>query len=254
MYRDILTNKWVLGGIGFLIVLSVACYFWYQHDTAGERRAADESEELLRQSEAAKKVSDTDSVAEQTMDIVPVESATPTAEKPITEATTEAESNTEAAEQQQSETPTETATDAKVSVSPNGFGPYPEIPEEMGVPKDMEKVFWENISANPKQELLARVRIKLYQQGIQATGATYKQNGLIYPIIKGVRYVEWDTQEHPDGSVERYVTRSTGHPDDNFMRGAKGIVLEADIPSHLKIYTYPDGGIDPYDFLDLSKE
>ncbi len=109
-------------------------------------------------------------------------------------------------------------------------------------------------SVNPEHELLFRVRIKLYQQGIQATGATYLRNGLIYPIIKGVCYVEWDTVEYPDGTVKRYVSRSTGHPDDHFMRGAKGRVLESDIPSHLKIYTYPDGGIDPYEFLNLSKE
>ncbi len=25
MFRDILTNKWVLSGVGFLIVLSIAC-------------------------------------------------------------------------------------------------------------------------------------------------------------------------------------------------------------------------------------
>jgi hypothetical protein len=183
------------------------------------------------------------------MDIVPAESATPTAEKPITEVTA-VESNTETVEHQQSETPT----DAKVSVSPNGFGPYPEIPEEMGIPKDKENIFWENMSKSPPHELLVRVRVKLYQQGIQAEGATYERNGLIYPIIKGVRYVEWDTRKNPDGSVERYVGSSTGHPDDSFRDIKEGSISESDIPSHLKIYTYPDGGIDPYDFLNLSKE
>ena len=51
MYRDILTNKWVLGGIGFLIVLSVACVLWYQHDIAPYKQKAAEAEQLLRQSE-----------------------------------------------------------------------------------------------------------------------------------------------------------------------------------------------------------
>ena len=36
MLRDVLTNKWVLGGVGFLILLSVACVLWYQHDIAPE--------------------------------------------------------------------------------------------------------------------------------------------------------------------------------------------------------------------------
>ncbi len=254
MYRYALFNKWVISCVGFLILISVACYLWYKHDTADGRRELNEVKEMVRRYEAARKLSDTDSEAEQTVDIVPAESATPIAEKPITKVNVEVESNTETVEQQQSETPTETATDAKVSVSPNGFGPYPEIPDEMGIPKDKENNFWENISKIPNQELLARVRIKLYQQGIQADGATYKRNGLIYPVINGIRYVEWDTRENPDGSVERYVARSTGHPDDGFNDITKGVVLESDIPSHFKIYTYPDGGIDPYKFLNLSKE
>ncbi|MDE0482911.1 MAG: hypothetical protein OXI67_10060 [Candidatus Poribacteria bacterium] len=54
MFRDFLTNKWVLGGVGFLIVLSIACVLWYQHDTAPYRKAAAEAEELLRQSELSK--------------------------------------------------------------------------------------------------------------------------------------------------------------------------------------------------------
>ena len=82
MYRDILTNKWVLGGVGFLIVFGVGCVLWYQHGTADERKAAADAEAQLRQSEIAKKVSDTDSVAEQAAD-VSVESDTLTAEKSI---------------------------------------------------------------------------------------------------------------------------------------------------------------------------
>jgi len=40
MYRDFLTDKWVLGGVGFLIAVAVGCYFWYQHDIAPDRKAA----------------------------------------------------------------------------------------------------------------------------------------------------------------------------------------------------------------------
>ncbi len=254
MYRYIFTNKWFLGGIGFLIIFAVACVLWYQHDIADERKAAAEAEEMLRQSEAVKENAVSDSEVEQTVNVDPLENSMQNAEKPITDPLQTTEKSITDPLQVEKETPAQIVATTDVPVSPNGFGPYPDIPAEMGIPKHGVKYYWEKLSKNPKQELLAHVRIKLYQQGIQATGATYKQNGLIYPIIKGVRYVEWDTLEYPDGSVERYVTRSTGHPDDNFMREAEGRVLEADIPGHLKIYTYPDGGIDPYDFLDLSKE
>ena len=251
MSRDILTNKWVLGGVSFLIVLSVACVLWYQHDTADERKAAAEAEELLRQSEAAKKVSDTDSVTEKTADVVSVESKTPTAGKPITKSTP-VKKETESPPAQ-ADVPAQTTETEDMLISPNGFGPYPEIPAEMGIPADKVKIAWEALSENPRHELLFRVRVKLYQQGIKATGATYLKNELIYPIIKGVSYVEFDEIEYPDGSVERYVSGFTGHPDDDFIRGVEGPVLESDIPTHLKIHTYPDGGIDPYQFLDLPK-
>ena len=54
-------NKWILGGVAFLIVFSVACILWYQHGTAPYRQDAAKSEQLLRQSEIAQKVADTDS-------------------------------------------------------------------------------------------------------------------------------------------------------------------------------------------------
>lgn len=55
MYRELLTNKWVLSGISFLIVLSVACILWYKHDTAADKQAATEVERLLYQSETTQK-------------------------------------------------------------------------------------------------------------------------------------------------------------------------------------------------------
>ncbi|MDE0088682.1 MAG: hypothetical protein OXU23_23375 [Candidatus Poribacteria bacterium] len=69
MLSDFLTNKWVLGGVGFLIVLSIACVWWYQHDIAPHKKAAAEAEKLLRQSQIAKKISDTDSEAEQAANV-----------------------------------------------------------------------------------------------------------------------------------------------------------------------------------------
>lgn len=49
MYSDIFTNKWVLGGVGFLIVLSVACVLWYQHDVADDRQQAAETQKIEKQ-------------------------------------------------------------------------------------------------------------------------------------------------------------------------------------------------------------
>ena len=250
MIRDILTNRWILGGIGFLILIAGGCFFWYEYTTSQYEKAAAETEAFARQWEKNQKAKPKATTVEQATDVTAAESETPPADKlrnnvtPVTDKT----------EPSPAGNPAQNAETEDVQVSPNGFGPYPEIPAEMGIPADKVKVVWESLSVNPRHELSFRVRVKLYQQGIKATGATYLRNGLIYPIIKGVRYVEFDELEYPDGTVKRYVSRSTGHPDDNFMRGVKGPVLESDIPVHLKIYTYPDGGIDPYQFLNLPKE
>lgn len=140
--------------------------------------------------------------------------------------------------------------EAPYGVSPYGFGPYPPLPDDpFWVPET-----WPARSA--EHELMKRVWIKLLSQGIDVKGTTMKK-GLVFPIIKGIRYVEWGSYEGPFGSV-RYIRRSTGHPDDGrrlrAIRDAKArheSFTEADVPSDIKLIPYEEGGIDPYTFLDL---
>lgn len=131
-----------------------------------------------------------------------------------------------------------------VPVSPYGFGPYPDLPP--GYPED----FWEDLSK--EHELIARVRIKL-----NVDGASMQENGLVYPNFRDRIYVEWIG----DGE-ERYISRIMGHPETtqvirNF-HDSDGYPLprltEKDIPPGIKVFTLPDGGIDPYEFLNLKKE
>ena len=77
MLRDILTHKWILGGIALLIIVAVSCYFWYQHEISPYEKEVAKSDELLRQREIPNKA-DTDNMTED-------EAKTPTAEVPIAE-------------------------------------------------------------------------------------------------------------------------------------------------------------------------
>ena len=253
MFRDIVSNKWIIGGVAFLIVFSIACYFWYQHDTAADRKAAAEAAELLRQWEA-KKVNN-NGKAEQTAD-ASAESTTLTTEKSITETDGKRTNSTVSDNTKEVlvETHPSEKTDA-VKVSPYGFGPYPTLPPGWrGTP---EKT-WNNLSAN--HELLKRVRIKLISQGVDARGAVMKY-GKVYPIIKGIRYVRWETENTPMGEY-RYIAGSTGHPDDGahlraikeakFNRGEDDDLTEADIPPDIKLVPYEEGGVNPYEFLGLT--
>ncbi|RKU30521.1 hypothetical protein C6499_06010 [Candidatus Poribacteria bacterium] len=132
-------------------------------------------------------------------------------------------------------------------VSPYGFGPYPKLPPEF--PDD----YWNGM--NKEHELIARVWMKLLEQGVDVAGGTM-QNGLVYPTIRGTVYIEWDYN-----GTERYISRLMGDP--NITRQIRDYhnpdtypltsLTEDDLPAGIQVFIFPDGGIDPYEFLGLSK-
>lgn len=151
-------------------------------------------------------------------------------------------------------------TEEDVPVSPHGFGPYPELPDDPWWPSDTWK------GQSKEHELILRVLVKLWNQGTHAKGGVMRPSGLVYPIIPSVRYVEWDTIVRPSGESVRYISRSTGHPDDQIRLrvirknkssnssihpSERNVLTEDDIPPAIKLVSYEEGGIDPYTFLDL---
>ncbi len=239
MLRSILTDKWFIGACVVLIVFVFGGIFWSHHELAPNKKAVDESAEKRRQLEAAQKEADTPKMVESANDEVVDSNA-------ISENIEEKKPQT--ADQLDN-------TDADVPVSPFGFGPYPPLPPGWrGTPERT----WNNLSAN--HELLKRVRIKLRWEGIDVEGAGMKY-GKVYPIIKGICYVRWETENTPMGEY-RYIAGTTGHPDDGarlnaireakLHRGEDDFLTEADIPPDIKLITYEDGGVDPYKFLGLT--
>ncbi|MCE2400276.1 hypothetical protein J4G08_05235 [Candidatus Poribacteria bacterium] len=243
MYRDILTNKWFLGGVGFLIVLSVACVLWYQHDIADERKAAADAEEMLRQSEIAKKVSDADSETEQATN-VSVENTTLTTEKPITtEINSEVVENTEVEARVQADiqTPAENAKVTDVQVSPYGFGPYPEMPEDYPT-KHLVK--WPASSRGA--ELLSRVLIKLWTEGERDFYGGSTNNGRVYPHYYNTVYTRFGEYRRSNGEIVRYAQGGIAGPHVDF---SSYDLLNP--PPHLRVLDIETSGIDPYQFLNL---
>ena len=240
MVRDFVANRWFLGGIGFLIVLSVACYFWYQHDIADERKAAADAEKLLRQSEITKKF-DTDSVAGQAADVAAAESNTPTAEIPITDTTQDNETTN-------IETNTDNGVIARatepVRMSKHGFGPLPPIP--LGAPI---ADFYENDSV--QQELLGRVLVKLWNDGDRnirggwISGDTLK----VYPHYDDVIYVKYGTEFNVlTGQYETKIIEATSSYENT---GVVDAVVRGNVPSGYKLIDVNESGINSYEYLDL---
>jgi len=129
-------------------------------------------------------------------------------------------------------------------VSPYGFGPYPELPEEWAGAFPPNSV---------KHELIVRVAVKLREQGVNVEG-TSMEEGRVYPHIRGIYYVKW---AETDEGV-RYIANGTGHPYDGNRLHAIRVekeepLTEADIPADIKLVSYEEGGIDPYEFLGLHR-
>ena len=237
MYSDIFTNKWVLGGVGFLIVLSVACVLWYEHDIADEKKAAAEAEELLRQSEKLKKVFQTDNNAEQATDVTPAESNTPPAEKQRTD-------TTQANETTNTDNSVIAGTTEPIRMSPNGFGAVPEMPE--GAPF---AAFDETMSS--QQELLYRVLVKLWNDGdTDISGGFYDaEQGKVYPYYPNVIYVLYETQFNEITGQDETMIAQAGSSYNN--AAAVETVMSGDIPSGYTLVDKKEAGINPYEYLDL---
>ena len=140
----------------------------------------------------------------------------------------------------------EEETTEDVPVSPYGFGPYPELPE------GWSPSIWPRSS--PEHELMMRVQIKLAAQGTRVLGATM-DNGLVYPTIKDTVYIEWDEE-----AGQRYISHLSGDPEAckrlNVIEEARqeeGGFTKEDIPLDIEIVPFKDGGIDPYQFLELPR-
>ena len=144
-------------------------------------------------------------------------------------------------------------------VSPHGLGPYPILP-----------IGWNPNTFNRDltigQELIERVRIKLFNEGTNSYGGIRNpRTGLVYPITLDHVYIKWGQIVLPSRGSTKYAMSIRGHPDivTQIRETARTRlsdlpeqfrpITENDIPSSVKILTDSDG-IDPYEFLNLDRQ
>ncbi len=254
-------NKWIFGGVVFLILFAIACVFWYQHDTADERRAAAKDEELLRQLEIQK--SDSRNKTEQAPDQASVESTTQSTKKvPIqNSATFKTELRKSLIDMNKAKSVNvnvdgrdimiDTSIHPYMEESPFGFGPYPKIPEGWNgfavwmTEKNAYGMMPDHYKMN--MELMARVTIKLWNEGKRDfTGSSLNAgNGKVYLNIPNTVYIKVVEDVHPDGTVTKRITRKKGYvPQDVDLLNP---------PNHITVLDYDSSGIDPYEYLNLHK-
>ncbi len=250
MVRSI-SYKWIIGAVILLLIIAAACSLWYQHTTTPYEQQAAETDKLLQQWENRNKAEEPVTI-EKSSTQVPEESTV--SEKPETEKTFATDKVERI--QEQTETHEQTNETVDVPVSKYGFGPYPEIPPEFFHFKgeEVDPNFWTH-NWNKNTELMLRVEIKLWKQGIPTHGGIMPK-GLFYPNYPNTIIVKWRTEETPFGT-RRYASSIQGSPEtesylDELHRQRRP-VYEDEIPSHIKVLEQKDAGIDPYEFLDLPK-
>ena len=249
MYRDILTNKWILGGLCFLVVFTGVCYLYYQHETVLLRQQATESNEIIQPSEK-QQTAETANPTEAAAD-APVGSIMPNTEKPIND-TTGAETSTDKTTKPVTASTQQTDNTEEVRVSPHGFGHYPEVCQSMrdiGYNPIWENPNWKTYSHAMEGELLSRVRIKAWEEGKESIGATidYK-TGLVLLNFPDTIYVWHGENINPKtGETQRYFTQVAG------MSLSIDEMMNGTVPEGVTVLDGETSGIDPYEYLDLSR-
>ena len=252
MFRDLLSSRWFQGGFAFflLCVCGSLLYSWHvQRTTEAEFARHDRFRQGLEKPSDARPA---EAVNVPTGNETPGLVNTPdeNTDTQMSDATEALENETENLDLADAFLPddmvSEEAPAEEVPVSPYGFGPYPELPEGWS-PNTFP-------AASAEHELQKRVRIKLIGQGVNVVG-TSMENGLVYPIIKGTAYVQWKSYWRPTGKVT-YISRMIAHPEDHrhlsTIKAEKGrYFTAADVPSDIKLVSFEEGAINPYDFLDL---
>ena len=247
MLHDVLTNKWVLGCIMFVVILTVTvfCLLWYHWSVAPYKAEAERASRLLRQSRSAGTLTDTAGSSERSDEIysssgeMPITSENPSDKQ--SELISESKVESDLVDTDLALVP-QKPKETKQRVSKFGLGPFPELPP------DFPRKKWRN-HYDLIGELFERVEVKLWEQGIRdIRGIGYDHHtGLIHLNRPGIVYVEYEYTETED-EINRYL-HVCGSPiseeDIELLRQDKPV-------PGLTVLKMSDG-IEPYSFLNLKK-
>ena len=244
MFRDLLSSRAIQIGCVFflLVVVGSLLYSWHVQRTADvefeRRKQVVEQLKNKREPRTTQDVSaptDTETLGKTETFLETDDTDTPMAEETNALLVDDAEA-IDLTEAFLPDDPTAEESAEDVPVSPHGFGPYPEVPEDFPLPVD-----WTD--KHVQAELLMRVMIKAWTEGERfisgnIVGGKVRLN---FPNTVYVRYKEIPTA---DGSVIK--TRS--------IAGATDVQVPPpgeDFPPGVRVLDFDEAGIDPYEYLDL---
>lgn len=243
MIREILTDKWVLGSFTFFLVFSCVCYLWHVNTITQYRQDALESASNIQKLKR-NPISVVNGSLKQS-DSISTISKTQSKTERIPQYTSEVVDNIKKKNGNIRDDSVEShnkTRNTEIPVSKFGLGPFPERPS------DYDKKSTSGGFLNIEHELMGRVRVKLWTQGIRdIKGMCYAGNGRIYLNRPDTVYIDFKEVEESDGisrSIDIY-----GNPisDEDFAE-----IRQGKTPQGLIVLDITDG-IEPYSFLGLNK-
>ncbi|MDE0011768.1 MAG: hypothetical protein OXU36_11510 [Candidatus Poribacteria bacterium] len=262
MFRDILSgSRAIFIGLVFfvLVVGGSLLYSWQVHRTTDAEVAATQRKvQPLKNNKAARTAQDT--VDTSTVDFEHVETPLETGDTQMSD-DTEAlpvDEISEVLDMADAFLPdgfvSEEEITEDVPVSPFGFGPYPEIPADFPEP-DIFDILAElgTSDAAKALELQKRVILKFWEQGVslEGVGVSGDVDGKVYLIYPDVVYVKWDYYTDEEGVTHKYAGLTRGHPD--YLPQYESYLDRGETPPGVILYELPDGYLDAYDFLGLTR-
>ena len=261
MLREVFASKSLIAALIGCGLVIVGIHFWSQHEHSKLRREEAATRRFIQQVESRQKASmtrieepDSLSPPQEVTNDVQAAHRTPA---PVPEAIPAPAAAVEVAESLEEDGLAQENAPAAAPprMSLFGFGVYPDIPPdypEQDVWERIEELYHSDAKLAEDCELMARVRVKLWKQGLHSVGASRdSETGRIYPCYPNTAYVRWAWDVDENGHPVRYAAGVEGGADHAQYHH---YFAEGEIPPHITVIDYEEGGIDPYQFLDFQHE
>ena len=252
MFKDLFSNRLFLGALAFFVLCvgGGTLYSWHvQRTTESDMARHDRFLQGINENET--RPAETVNVPNTTETPGLVDTPEENTDTPMPDETEVVPNETETLDITDAFLPDDMVSEEEapaedVPVSPFGFGPYPEVPEDYPARPTWERARYDTFSQDTRRELelLDRVLIKLWKQGERGYRGGSTDNGKVYPHYKNTAYVRYRTTE----SGRRYIASYKGDP---AIRISPEQLRSGELPSYIRVLDIDSEGIDPYQFLDL---
>ncbi len=260
MFREILSSRGLIFGFAFfvLIVAGTQFYSWHVHRTGqyALERTKRKLQQLRKDNEMSIAQEDGLLIDTETLDPSEISIDADETRTMSEDADVLPRGGTAGVDMMDEFLPddmvsTEAETTA-VSISPFGFGPYPEIPADFphGASWLEETNARRSLQAQRSQELICRVMIKAWTDGDHYfKGASFdRKSGKVYLNYPDRLYVRYRTFELSNGKVIRHLAHAKG-THHNLLTLEQ--MRSGDIPPDIQAIPMESAGIDPQTYLNL---